>query len=238
VNGLVIQQAGQTVTSQASESLSETEFMARAALREWAVIGPFHDEECMGLDTAFGPERETDLTRTYEGKSAGPQPVRVSARLRIDAKMQQAAGQQCKRGRLQWRSHRQQVRETPGIDLNELLGEATEATGFALTHLQCAEPTDAVLLLSTSKTGAAYVNGKEVLRDNTASGLMLREYQSGIKLKMGWNAIGVKCVSHWSGPWSFWAGVTGQDGDPLQSITVSSVGGQAVNLAPVSEDRQ
>jgi len=210
VNGLVIQRAGQTVTSQASESLSETELMAQTALREWAVIGPFHDEDCKGRDTAFGPEREADLTRTYEGKH----------------------------GRMHWRSHRQKVSGAPGIDLNELLGDATEATGFALTHVQCAEPTDAVLLLSTSKTGAAYVNGKEVLRDDTASGLMLREYQAGVRLKKGWNAIGVRCVSHWSGPWSFWAGVTGQDGSPLQSLTVSSVGEQAVNLAPVSEDRQ
>ncbi len=210
VNGLVIQGAGQALTSQATESLREAKLMGQAALREWAVIGPFRDEDYTGLDTAFGPERDADLTRTYEGKH----------------------------GRRQWRSHRQKVGEAPGIDLNELLGDSSQAVCFALTHVRCAEPTDAVLLLSTSKTGAAYVNGKEVLRDGTAMGLMLRECQADIKLKKGWNAIRVKCVSHWSGPWSFWAGVTERDGSSIQGITVSSVGGHAVKLAPLLEDRQ
>ena len=209
VNGLVIQPTGQVLTSEATEPLREAELMSEAALREWAVLGPFSDGDCTGLDTILGPERDEDVTRTYEGKH----------------------------GRMHWRLHRQKAGEAPGIGLDERLGDSTETVGFALTHVRCAEPTDAVLLLSTSKTGAAYVNGQEVLRDDTATGLMLRECQAAIRLKKGWNAICVKCVSHWEGPWSFWAGVTRRDGGPLHGVTVSAAGGQAVKLPRVSEDR-
>ena len=210
VNGLMIQRAGQALTGQAAESLREGELMGQAARREWAVLGPFCDDDCVGLGLAFGPERDADLTRTYEGKH----------------------------DRIRWRLYRQKIGEAPGIDLSELLGDSTETVGFALTHVRCAEPTDARLLLSTSKTGAVYVNGKEVLRDDTATGLMLREYQTDIRLKKGWNAICVKCVSHWGGPWSFWAGITRRDGSPLRGLAVSTAGGQAVKLPLVSESGQ
>jgi hypothetical protein len=199
VNGLVIQRAGQGLTPQAEESLAERERIWRAALREWSVIGPFPDEDCTGMETPLGLESGADLTRTYKGTSSP----------------------------LHWRSHRQKAGEAPGVDLNELLGNSAEAIGFALTHVYCDEQTDAVLLLSTSKTGVAYVNEKEVLRDRLATGLMLRECQSAIQLKKGWNTIGVKCTSHWSGPWSFWAGITGRDGNPLNGITVHAVRGHA-----------
>lgn len=208
VNGLVIRSAGEPLTSEAAESLREGELLGQAALREWAVIGPFSDDDCTGLETVFGPEHDADLTRTYAGKH----------------------------GRVWWRLHQQEVSEAPGIDLGKLLGDCTEAVGFARTHVRCPEPTDAVLVLSTSKTGAAYVNGEEVLRDDTATGLMLRECQASVRLKGGWNSICVKCDSHWGGPWSLWAGITRRDGSPLPGMVVSATGGRAVELPLVAPE--
>jgi len=204
VNGLVIQRAEQGLTCKARESLAEGELMDQVALREWAVVGPFPDEDCTGLDRTLGLESGADLTRTYEGAQ----------------------------GQMQWRLHRQKTGEAPGVDLNEVLGTSSEAIGFALTHVHCDKPTDAILLLSTSKTGAAYVNGKEVLRDGMATGLMLRECQAVVHLKKGWNTIVVKCISHWTGPWSFWAGVITRDGSPLKGTTVRAAGGHAAKLPP------
>ena len=74
------------------------------------------------------------------------------------------------------------------------------------------------------------VNGEEVMRDDTATGLMRGECQATIHLKKGWNSISVKCVSHWAGPQSFWAGLTSPDGGPLHSVTVSAAADQAVQL--------
>jgi hypothetical protein len=131
---------------------------------------------------------------------------------------------------VRWHLHRQEAGEALSTDLGELLGDSTETVGFALTHVRCAEPTDAMLLLSTSKTGAAYVNGEEVLRDGTATGLMLGEHRVPVHLNEGWNSVSIKCVSHWAGPQSFAAALTSRDGGRPPGLTVSAPGGQAAKL--------
>ena len=161
--------------------------LSDSAIRDWYVIGPFDDDDCLGLETLHGPEKSTDITKTYSGKD----------------------------GTISWQLLPTLTGSAPYVSLSDTFSDANEVAGFAMTYVYCPDTTEAVLVSSISQVGEVYVNGQMVFRDELAAGLLPEEQYVNVHLNAGWNSILIKSLNHWGQDWSLWVGLTTKDGKPL-----------------------
>lgn len=195
VNGLVVQRPDQTLHPQAAAWLAETDALEGAALRDWLVVGPFGDDDCTGLARAFPPERDHDPAARFDGK-AGP---------------------------ISWQRCRIEPGVAASVPLGRLWSEGGGAAAFALTHVYCRQPTDAVLVAGLSHTGAGYVNGEVVFTDRLAMGLLPAEHRVPVRLGRGWNWIMLKSLCYYTPrSWALRACLLTPDGRPLTGHVVSA----------------
>ena len=197
VNGLIIQKAEKDLTPKAKEYLTQAELRSASAIRDWYIVGPFDDDDCTGLDSIFGPEKDTDLNGQYKGKNG-------------DIRGQQLAPLKGL---------------APYVSLSGVFDVLDEVAAFAITKVYCKRPTDAMLVASTSQIGKGFVNGKEVFRDEYCAGLLPHEERVPIQLNKGWNTILIKSLNHFGDEWSLWAGLETLDGNPLKnadSVVISA----------------
>lgn len=187
VNGLIIQNLGQSLTIEAEIYLGRGELVSDSAIRDWYVIGPFDDDDCRGLDVVYGPELSTDITKTYPGKA----------------------------GTVAWQHLSALTGKAPYVSLPDTFADIYEVAGFALSHVYCPSETQAKLICSMSQAGEVYVNGEVVCRDELAAGLFAQEQILDVTLKSGWNSILIKSLNHWGDTWSLHAGLMTAGQQPL-----------------------
>jgi hypothetical protein len=187
VNGLIIQTLDQTPLAAAQVYLDKAKRLSDAAIRDWRIIGPFDDSQWQGLETVFGPEKSTNVKKTYRGENTI----------------------------LKWQPAPRLTGSAPYVPLAELFDDTDEVAAFALSRVYCPNETAAVLVSSISQTGVLYVNGEQVLDDQLAVGLLPEEQYVEVNLKAGWNTVLIKTLNHWGKEWSVWAGLLTADGLPL-----------------------
>jgi len=111
-------------------------------------------------------------------------------------------------------------------DLRDLFGaDAKGALAYAWMRLKCPEQTRARLYLRNRDGMAAWVNGKEILRDGEGLGWMPGEHMVKVTLRKGWNAVLLKLQQR-DGDWRFSARFTASNGAPLEGLTFSTQPGE------------
>jgi len=149
-------------------------------LTNWHVIGPFENVAGKGFETAFPPEREIELERTYDGK-----------------------GQQAK-----WQPFTSKD-EFGKLDFNKPLGMLKEATAYALATFEAAEDRDAEIRLGSKNAWKVWLNGELLFgRDEYHRGQQMDQYRLKCRLKKGANVVLVKCCQNeqkeeWTVEWEF-----------------------------------
>lgn len=192
VNAVVVRKASEPLTASENEYLTTAKTQSTATICNWYVLGPFDDEDCTGLDTIFGPEKNTDLNANYKGKA----------------------------GTIKWQKLAPLKGRTPYVSFSGLYDDIDEVAAFAMTRVYCEQATEAILIASTSQVGTAFVNGKEVFRDEYPAGLLPHEEKVAVKLNKGWNTILIKSMNHFGDEWSVRAGLLTPDGKPLADIKI------------------
>jgi len=182
VNALVIRKA----TEREPEPLRE------GAIRDWLVIGPFDNTDCLGLVKSFPPERELDVTKTYDGKG----------------------------GRVRWYRYEPKSREGfCRVGFDGLFEPSEEAVAYAVTHIKSPRATRARLAFGSTGRAVVWLNGKELIRDVKTDGLRPDEYIAQAPLKAGWNRLLVKVCHNWGKEWAFAAALLTDEKDISVSAT-------------------
>lgn len=159
---------------------------------DWHLIGPFDNTNKQGFDVAYPPEKQIDLTASYEGK-LGP---------------------------VKWKQHRTSD-EFGIVDLNEiferpkdgndykLTKEHKGSIGYALSEFETDQSREVEIRLGCINANKIWLNG-ELLTANQVyhSGMEVDQYVAHGKLKQGTNQILVKVCQNeqeesWAQRWQF-----------------------------------
>jgi hypothetical protein len=168
-------------------------------LRTWLLLGPFEGSGGKGFTTAFPPEQQVDLTRTYEGKNEA---------------------------RLRWITHT--TTEGYGVvDLNKAIGKHHGAVAYAFAAVL--SPTEQAVQLRAGSDNAIqiFLNGRLVFaREEYHHGMRLDQHVSRGTLRAGRNEILVKVCQNeqtddWAQAWAFQLRVCDRAGArvPLTLVT-------------------
>jgi len=191
VNGLIIQTPAQALTPLAQTSLERNSLFDSCAIRTWNILGPFDDDDCLGLETHYGPESSDDLSATYLGKSE----------------------------EIAWQTLPELDGFAPYIDFTDHIDQTDEVAGFAMCYVYCPATTEARLVCSISQTGIVYLNNEQIFTDQLAAGLLPDEQYVELTFNQGWNSILIKSLNHWGREWKLWAGLLTSNGDqPLAEL--------------------
>lgn len=205
INGLVIQQQNQTLTAESKASLKLWQQMNQTQINDWSIIGPFSDSHWNGLSKEFEPER-----------NAGPDHI-----FTIDYDGSEAFSP--------WRNFKCDKNAPAIVPLYKLLDGGSLGRGFVsrgaaaygMTQLYSTSDTEVVIAGSISGTGAVFLNGQEIIRDEIVMGLVPQEFSKQVQLKAGWNKLLVKSLHCWMGEWSYHIEVMTPDGKPVNGLKVS-----------------
>lgn len=161
-------------------------------IKAWRVIGPFDNEANAGLNLAHGPEKEIDLTKSYEGR-----------------------GQQ-----VSWRSL-DHLTPAGLCDFEAVMYPNDQVLAYALTYVKAPQRTEAVVRMGAEQSVKLWVNDQRVIEDDQDKGFALDQYVAPVVLEPGWNKILVKVCRHNSG-WMFALRLTDAQGGPLEGLSVST----------------
>jgi hypothetical protein len=140
----------------------------------WHIIGPFDNTDRKGFATAYPPEKEIDLTKTYAGKNGKPVRWQEFAKFRL--------------GELN--------------DL-AIFADNHEACAY-LTHvIEAKEPITLTLALGSDDTLTVWLNGEKVLARDVERGAAPDQDRVALPLKAGPNRLLIK-VCNFGGPWSLY----------------------------------
>lgn len=171
-------------------SSEQIEAIKKIAFYRLRIIGPFDNQDGNGLERTYPPEQEVNFSTSYRGKN----------------------------GPVEWQGWSREEDDEPFAPLGELLGEADEAIGYALTYVYCRRATEAILIVSGASVG--YINSQEVFRHDTQSDLGQAQVQKTVQLRHGWSSILIKSLSPESGEWSLWAGLMTPGGESVPELRV------------------
>jgi hypothetical protein len=145
----------------------------RSFLTDWHLIGPFPAPDMDALTMAYPPERETDLSKTYPGKSG-----------------QTAAWKKGKGGANGY------------VNLLDFIQPGEYVIAYALGYVEAAEETETTLLLGSDDGVRVWVN-EELVHTNAAYRASVPDQDRvPVRLKKGSNKILVK-VLQGAGAWGF-----------------------------------
>jgi len=204
VSGLVISTPDQKLPPQAEAALARNALLSRAAIRDWMTLGPFDDADCTGDERELGPERDTDLGKSYKGK--GDKTIR-------------------------WQTLPTLTGSAPRISYASMFNDIHQAGAFANTFVYAPRAMDATLVCGLSGTGVIYLNGRQVFHDEMMAGLIPDEQLVPIRLQRGWNRVLIKSFNWWGDEWSLAAGLLTADGkcalaDQVEGLKIRSRSGE------------
>jgi len=206
VNGLIIQKVTEQLPEETIKSLALSDLHNQAVIRQWSVIGPFDDRDCMGLDIDY-PAQELVLSKKYEGRTGvvGWQLVEDLKGLAPTIHFSDIFyGSNNSRKRVLYTSY------TPGIE---------PSVALAATFIYAPEDMNVILKSSSTQMTLGYVNGKVVFRDEYIAGVLPEEDSVKTELKKGWNSIMLKSTCHWGDEWASWLSLYTVEGKPLSEIS-------------------
>lgn len=146
----------------------------RTYIPEWYLIGPFPnprnpEQGQVGLDIPYPPEKEIDLSKSYEGVNRKP--------VRWMLKKTPANG---------------------SMDLTSY-DPAEHAVAYALTYVYSQNAQTAPLFIGTDDGGKVFLNDKEVYRNLILRGAQPDQDTVALQLKAGWNKLLLKIENNIGG---------------------------------------
>ena len=207
LNAVTVHKARSALPHSLATQLAFKRGISAAAVRDWFLLGPLDDSNATGMERAFGPEHDGNLSRTWPGD--------VRWRRCRAPNASQHTAPLCR-----WRGI--------AIDIGSSLGWRTGdpgAAAFLETFVHVGAPTEALLVGSTAGTGAFFLNGVEVLPDLAYVGLHDAEISGKVLLSTGWNRLTVKSLWHFglggddvAVGWAAFAALCSPGPGPLQRL--------------------
>lgn len=146
----------------------------RTYIPEWNLIGPFPnprnpEQGKLGLDIPYPPEKEVDLTKSYEG--AGRKTVR-------------------------WEAQKTPVHGA--VDLTRF-DPFEQVVVYALTYVSSPSAQTVPLFIGTDDGGKVLLNDEEVFRVFTLRGAQVDQDTVALNLREGWNKLLLKIENNFGG---------------------------------------
>jgi hypothetical protein len=141
---------------------------------KWYYVGPFDNTENAGFDTAYPPEREIDLKKTYGGKDG----QKVAWKELADFKV----------------AHIVNLKRFPEND---------NSTVYLYHEIDIPEALNLPVSLGSDDTLVVWLNGERVLAQNIVRAIAPDQDRATLKLKAGKNRLLVK-VGNLGGEWAFY----------------------------------
>ena len=163
-------------------------------LVDWQMAGPFHNKDRAGFESVFGPEKNADLSASYDG---------------ID-------------GKVKWQRY-STGDEYGMVDFNKPYGDLKEVTGYAQTEFFSIIDRPAELRLGCKNAWKIWLNGELIFgRDEYHRGMRIDQYKLPVQLKKGGNTILLKAcqneqVEDWTVQWQFQLRVCDATGTGIHS---------------------
>ena len=163
-------------------------------LVNWQMAGPFHNKDRVGFAAVFGPEKNPNLSASYNGMD----------------------------GKVEWQPYSTDD-EYGMVDFNKPYGDLKEVTGYAQTEFISGSDRPAELRLGCKNAWKVWLNGELVFgRDEYHRGMRIDQYKLPVQLKKGSNTILVKAcqneqVEDWTVQWQFQLRVCDATGTAIHS---------------------
>ena len=163
-------------------------------LVKWQMAGPFHNKDRAGFAAVFGPEKNPNLSTSYDGMD----------------------------GKVKWQLYSTDD-EYGMVDFNKPYGDLKEVTGYAQTEFVSVSDRPAELRLGCKNAWKVWLNGELVFgRDEYHRGMRIDQYELPVQLKKGSNTILVKAcqneqVEDWTVQWQFQLRVCDATGTAIHS---------------------
>ena len=163
-------------------------------LVKWQMAGPFHNKDRAGFAAVFGPEKNPNLSTSYNGMG----------------------------GKVKWQPYSTDD-EYGMVDFNKPYGDLKEVTGYAQTEFVSVSDRPAELRLGCKNAWKVWLNGELVFgRDEYHRGMRIDQYKLSVQLKKGSNTILVKAcqneqVEDWTVQWQFQLRVCDATGTAIHS---------------------
>lgn len=157
----------------------------------WMLAGPFENENGVGHDQVFGPERELDFSQTYPGKNG------------------QAA---------RWQPTRSADRNAV-INLGSYIEPKDYTTAYAACFVTVPEERQVQIRLGSNDWAKLWVNGELRLNSHPAQGrgVLVDDDIIPVTLPKGTSRLLLK-VSNLAKSWGFCLRITDPNGNPVQGI--------------------
>ena len=163
-------------------------------LVNWQMAGLFHNKDRAGFAEVFGPEKNSNLSASYNGMD----------------------------GKVKWQPYSTDD-EYGMVDFNKPYGDLKEVTGYAQTEFVSGSDRPAELRLGCKNAWKVWLNGELVFgRDEYHRGMRIDQYKLPVQLKNGSNMILVKAcqneqVEDWTVQWQFQLRVCDATGTAIHS---------------------
>lgn len=158
-----------------------------------SLIGPFDDDNKGGFDTAYGPERDLDLSSVHQGL----------------------------RGEVRWRTV-EGLSRTGTFAIDQAIRPSSQGIVYALSVLDVPVATQAVLYLGTPGGVKAWINGRPILSDPRYHPSRFDQASVPLRLDRGANVLLLKVAAGESHPFDLHLRVVGTDGRPVRGLKVSA----------------
>ncbi len=158
----------------------------------WLVLGPYSDDNKLGWDTFYDPERKLDFQGSYFGKEH-----EISWR-----RVPEAEGSEL-------------------VKLDSFLDPSEKVAGYAASFVYCQSDTRAVIRGGYNEAYKLWLDGEKVGESKRYNGLAFDQFADGCTLRKGWNVILVKVCNQESG-WNFMIRLTGPSGNALEGLKATS----------------
>jgi tetratricopeptide (TPR) repeat protein len=155
---------------------------------DWLVLGPFGNTGGADSSNVYLPEQSIDVRATYQGKDR----------------------------KISWTAAKDELADAY-VDLYEMFDESEWSVAFALAQVNSSEQREAQLRVGSSGDVKVWINGQEVLRQNTSRSAAIDQDIIPVSLKNGANEILVKVCSH-SDDWGFYLRITDMEGTPYDDL--------------------
>jgi hypothetical protein len=162
-------------------------------ITHWKLVGPFPNKKQNGIDTAYPPESQIDLTAAYDGET----------------------------GKVRWKDCLTK-QEYGIVDLNAEIGPRPAAVAYALAEFTSASDREADIRIGCFTPLRLWVNGELALaRGDAYTGMSLDHYVAKVRLKAGKNTLLLKVAKDEPPPgspkdWRFQLRVCDASGDAIQ----------------------
>ncbi|MCI4397247.1 MAG: DUF3857 domain-containing protein [Acidobacteria bacterium] len=161
-------------------------------ISSWLIIGPYSDDNKLGWDTFYDPERKLDFAGTYFGKEH----------------------------EISWR-RAPEAEGSEMVRLDSFLDPSEKVAGYAASFVFAERDMVAVVRGGYNEAYKLWLDGEKIGESKRYNGLAFDQFADGCTLRKGWNVLLVKVCNQESG-WNFMARLTDASGEAIPGLKATS----------------